>query len=413
MILRKIALRNIRRNTRRSILSMTAIAVAAMSMLVMFSFLEGMENNLRDNLQTYITGEIRVRHADFDKYEHLNPIHLRVPEYGSIVKKIKGVEGVTAAVPRISASGQVYIGDERYLVSGMAVDISEERRFQNIDDRIIDGRLPEAGANEAALGMGLAERMNIGIGDSFTMLTQTMHRGTNAATLEVTGLVNFPIDNLNTSSFYVPLDRMQYILQMEDGVTDILVKTDGDRQLTDVAEEIQTLLSGAGGTETGSLDATTWREIPTSFSFLDMASAIYNFMALFFFLLGSTVIITTTMMVVYERMKEIGTIAALGMTGGEIVRLFFLEALFLAMFGSAAGVLLGTGIVIPLNFFGINFGSVLEGVSIEVSNIVYPRLRLRMVFYIFFFSVIVASAASFLPSRKAAKVEPVVALRTE
>ena len=412
MKLGKIAFRNIRRNTRRSILSMTAIAVAAMSMLVMFAFMTGMKDNLTANLQTYITGELRIRHREFDKYEHLHPIHLRIPEYGTVVGELKNIEGVTAAAPRINVPGQVYLDDERYFLSGLAIDPEMEREFQDIDARIIEGRLPQTGANEAALGMAAAERMGLTTGDTFTMLTQTMHRGTNAVTFTVTGLVNFPIDNLNMNTFYAPLDRMQYILQMDNAVTDILVQTDGSTPLPDTAKRIREALEEIGP-KMKELKVKPWTEIPTSYQFLDLATVIYNFMAFFFFLLGSTVIITTTMMVIYERMKEIGTIAALGMTGGEIVRLFFLEALFLSIFGSAAGVFLGTVITVPLQIFGINLGSMLEGVSIEVSNIVYPTLQVRNMAYIFLFSVVVASAASFLPSRKAAKVEPVQALRNE
>ena len=118
-------------------------------------------------------------------------------------------------------------------------------------------------------------------------------------------------------------------------------------------------------------------------------------------------------MVVYERMKEIGTIAALGMTGGEIVRLFFLESFFLALMGSAAGVFVGSVITALTAVFGIDFGSALRGVSIEVSNIIYPALKARTILNIFTFSVAVASAASLLPSRKAAKIEPVRALRND
>ena len=66
-----IAVRNIRRNRRRSLLSMTAIAVAAMAITLMFSLLEGMKRDLAGNLHTYVSGEVRLRHRDYDRYEQL------------------------------------------------------------------------------------------------------------------------------------------------------------------------------------------------------------------------------------------------------------------------------------------------------------------------------------------------------
>ena len=74
-------------------------------------------------------------------------------------------------------------------------------------------------------------------------------------------------------------------------------------------------------------------------------------------------------------------------------------------------VLLGIGIVIPLSHTGIDFSQAMEGVSMEVSDVIYPMLNLRSTLVVLIFSTIVASAASYLPVRGAAKIEPVEALR--
>jgi putative ABC transport system permease protein len=135
-------------------------------------------------------------------------------------------------------------------------------------------------------------------------------------------------------------------------------------------------------------------------------------LAFMFFLLGSTVIINTTMMVVFERRKEIGTIAAMGMTGPEIVRLFFLEAFFISVLGSLLGVLAGIGLTIPLSRVGLDFSDSMGGVDFQLSPVFYPMLNLRSTVFVFFYSTIVASAASFFPSKKASSVNPIEALRT-
>ena len=65
MQLRQIALRNVFRNARRSLLSLAAIAVAAMAISILFGFLAGMKHDLQHNLSTYYTGEVRIRQAEF------------------------------------------------------------------------------------------------------------------------------------------------------------------------------------------------------------------------------------------------------------------------------------------------------------------------------------------------------------
>jgi putative ABC transport system permease protein len=141
------------------------------------------------------------------------------------------------------------------------------------------------------------------------------------------------------------------------------------------------------------------------------AQNIYDIFALIFFLLASTVIVNTTMMVIYERMREIGTVAAMGMTPREIVRLFFLEAFYIGAIASFIGVLIGVAITIPLARTGINVGAITEGVDMELSSIIYPQLNIRSTVFVFLYATVIASLASFIPSRKAAKIEPVEALR--
>jgi putative ABC transport system permease protein len=138
----------------------------------------------------------------------------------------------------------------------------------------------------------------------------------------------------------------------------------------------------------------------------------YNFIALFFFILGTTVIINTTMMVIYERMREIGTVSALGMKPGEIVRLFFLEAFFISLIAAFVGALVGTGIVLAISRNGLDLSRMLQGLDMEVSPVIRPRLSLRSTVFVFLYSVAVASLASFLPSRRAARIQPVEALRS-
>jgi len=410
MKLRKIALRNIFRNTRRSILSATAIAVAAMTMTFLFSMLKGMEDELGYNLQTFYTGEVRVRNPEYTEYEQLNPLHLRVMEYEEVIRIIEEETDAPLISPRVSFPGVVYREEDNFHLLGLGVDFTREKEYMELEDLLKEGRIPEMGKDEAVIGTGLARDIGVGVGEKITILSQTMRRGSNAITFMVTGLAAFPVEALTEQYLLAPLDRVQYFLRMDEGVTEVLVRYPGHNRSIAQAESINQALENAGFTD---IEARSWEKMQTTYSFVKMASAIYNFIAIFLFLLGSTVIISTTMMVVYERMREIGTIAALGMRGGQIVKLFFLEALFISIAGSLAGVLLGIGITVPLSYIGLNFGEAMRGVSMEISNIVYPRLNLPAAIFVFIASVVVASAASFVPSRKAAKIEPIHALRVE
>lgn len=413
MKLRTMAWRNIRRNTRRSILSMSAIAVAAMTFVFMFSVIEGMKQDVAENIHTFVSGEVLIRHSEFEKYQHLNPLHLGIENYSELVEELEDRAEIKLISPRISFPTAIYREGSTFRARGMGVDFDREPAYQEMEQYVIKGRIPRNGKNEALVSDGLAAEMGLDVGDSFTLLTQTRGRGMNAITLEITGLSHYNFDTYNTGFFQAPLDRIQYFLRMDGMVSEILIKTKEGYTPEQCAEIISAELlgDGSGRENRAELEARPWNQISQTYGFVTLAETIYYLIALLFFFLGSTVIVNTMMMTIFERKKEIGTVSAMGMTGPEVVRLFFLEAFYLAAIGSFVGVLLGIGITYPFSIYGINFGAAMEGVDFDMSRIFKPILNLKSTIFVFFYSTFVASLASLIPSRQSAKVKPVEALR--
>lgn len=403
----KTALRNISRNKRRSLLSGIAIGVAAMSIVMLFSIIAGMKDDMAVNLKTFYTGEVRIRHGEYDKYERYNPLHLTV-DWDSAAEVLAANDAVAAYAPRIQFPANLYIEGANYGALGVGADFQREADFQGVSDVVRAGRLPRSGENEMLMGGLLARDLGLALGDKVTVMSTTAARGSNAITLEIVGLAAFPVGELNSQSFWVPLDRTQYFLRMNGGVQDVLIKTAEEADPRAVAQETADALEASTGAV---YDVRSWTDISTAYGLFQMAQNIYYFIAAFFFLLGSTVIINTTMMVIFERMREIGTLGALGMHGKELVRLFFLEGAFISAIGSAAGVIIGIGLTLFLGRAGIDFTDALSGLDLEVSSVLYPRLSIVSTVVVFVYSVAIASCATLLPSRKAAKIEPVEALR--
>jgi putative ABC transport system permease protein len=156
----------------------------------------------------------------------------------------------------------------------------------------------------------------------------------------------------------------------------------------------------------------SWETIGVYYSYVNLVDIAIAVMSLFFLLAGSTVIIVTTIMVIFERMREIGTIAAMGMTGSEIVRLFFMETFFLSVIAAFVGLAIGIGLTIPLSIYGIDFTETMKDLNMEISNIVYPNINPFKMIFVYFYSVAIASLSTLIPSRRAAKIQPVVALRS-
>lgn len=400
------AFRNISRNKRRSILSGAAIAVAAMSIVMLFAIMGGMSKDMEVNLRNYYTGDINIRNTDYEKYERFNPVHLTVNIEGA-EEILTGIEGVDAWVPRTTFPANMYIGGTNYGAVGVGVDFAKERKYADLESIVKEGSLPEAGKNEMIIGAVLAKNLHLKLNDKVTIMSMTASRGTNAITLRIAGIAAFPVAALNTSNFWIPLDRTQHFLQTAGAAQQIMVKTIEGANNKKVAAEINNALITAGAPA----EVNRMQDMSLMFGLMRLADAIYNVVAIFFFLLGSTVIINTTMMVIFERMREIGTLSALGMHGKELVHLFMLEGTFISAAGAGIGVITGVILTLYLGRIGIDFTDAMQGIDMEISSILYPVLSVPRTIFVYFYSVAIATLATLIPSRKAARIQPVEALK--
>jgi len=366
-----------------------------------------MKDDMSNNLKTFYTGEVRIRNARFEEFERYNPMHLTV-DWNAAKKVLQENEAVRSFVPRTTFPSSLYIEGTNFGAIGVGADFAMEREFQDFDSILKAGRVPAAGKNEMLMGVVLARDLDLGIGDRVTVLATTAARGSNAVTLEIVGLAAFPVGSLNSKYFWLPHDVVQYFLRMDGGVQEVLVTLKEGVNASDAAASIESALY----TETSmEHDVRVWTDISTTYGFLKVAQMIYNIMAGLFFILGSSVIINTTMMVIFERMREIGTLSAMGMKGREITRMFFLEGLFISAVGSAIGVCIGILITVYLGRIGIDFTDAMSGMDFEISSILYPRLNIGTTVFVYVYSLTIASIATLIPSRKASKIEPVEALR--
>ncbi len=407
MKLGRIALRNINRNKKRSLLSVLSTAIATFAIVFMFSFIAGMVKDMKDMSFNYETGQLVIRIKDYD--DKVYSQDLAVDNYKSVLSLLIQEYPDYQYSPRLKFPSTVLDGNRTIICFGVAADIDRETDYLDLDDKLIEGRLP-AEPLEVLMGFGLAKELNKGVGDKFTPITTTRRGASSGITFKISGLAKFSNSAYTNKTFISPITDIPGILKMEGAASEILIKDISDKELNSVKSRINELLNSNGF---NSIQAVNWQDIGLGYSMIRMADISYTLMAVFFFILSSSVIANTMLMVVFERKKEIGTITALGMTSGEVVRLFFLEALVLGVLGAGAGVLLGIIIVIPLSYIGIDLSSMEDIIEFGTSWNIYPQLTLKSTLVVFFYSVFVASIISFFPSRSSSRVDPVEALRAD
>lgn len=402
-----IAFRNIFRNLRRSILSAVAIAVSAMSIVMLLGFLDGMDADMASNLKSYYTGEVRIQHADFEKYERYNPLHLGV-DYKNIEPIVGTNDQVRSFTARINFPANMYLGEKSHGVMGVGVDFLREEDFVDFSSLLQEGRLPQEKENEILMGFALAREMNLNVGEKVTLLSTTAARGSNAFTFKIVGIVGFPIAALNANFVWAPIEQVQKFLGMDQQVQQILLMLEDKADEKLVAKQLRNEIETKLGSVT---DTRSWNELNDFYGFFKVAKFIYYFIAMFFFILGSTVIINTTMMIIFERMREIGMLSTLGMHGSELTKLFLLEGFFISLIGSAVGVIIGYIGTYYMGKIGLNFSEAMSGIDLEISSILYPQTNILTTIVVWFYAVVISTLSTFIPSRRSSKIELVEALR--
>jgi putative ABC transport system permease protein len=403
-----VAFRNVGRNKRRSILSAATIAIATAVTVLMFALIEGLIVDMESTTYRMETGQVRIRTKAFDENAMLNQLNLGIRDVSAVVETVRALPETLALVPRIPFPTLLYKNGKTYKARGEGIDVPGEETYQQLSRNLVQGRMPAMGTRETALAMGLAANMGLGIGDKFTVWTGTASGGTNAMTFTVVGLMRFTVSSYNRFLFFAPLDTVQRLLGMPNAAVEVVTilskGVDPDKAAAAFASALGTL-------GRGELAASSWMKVGVWYQYLKLANSLYTIFALAFILLGSTVVINTTMMTVYERVREIGTMSALGMTGGRIVALFFLESLCIGIAGSLAGVLVGAAMTWPLSVNGLDYSEMMKNLDIGMSSVFYPILNAKSVLLSFVYSAALTAAVSIIPSRRASRVEPVRALR--
>jgi putative ABC transport system permease protein len=421
----KMAFRNIGRNKRRTMLSAIAISIAVMVILFMRGYIGGIIDSTFDSLTKIETGHIKISHTKFHEKQDMMPLEYMVDGfdgggYEQMIPVLESVDDVEVVVPRIKFGVLLSFKGKSRTSLGVGIDPEAESKITDFGKIMVDGEYFEGNKNARTMiiGEGLANKLGIEVNDKITILTQSAFDAFRGMTFKVIGIFRYGISTMDSKLFYTPIGTASRLLEMGNAASELMVMIDKPEEAEKVAKKIKDKFQSQKGAYLEDGDkpryaVVPWQKQEGMLSMFDMATTIYNFFYVGLLVLASTVIINTTMMVIYERTKEIGTIGALGMTGRQIVLLFVVEAMLISVIGSFLGTLVGGGVDLAFSIIGIDLNALTGGsMDLPTADVIYPRFGLSILLWSFLFGVVVATAIAYFPARRAARIEPVEALRS-
>lgn len=334
MTLPRLAWRNIGRNRRRTALTAGIIAFGFTALTLAGGFVAQSFEALAEGTIRGGVGHLQIASPELFTGAEAETLEHGLADAGALAERAAADPEVRQVLQRIDFYGLAGTGGSALPFVGVGVEPGGERSMDT-PELVTSGRwLTPTDSDEAVLGGGLARALDVEPGGWITLFAMTVDGVLNALDVEVVGIASLPVRDLDDRYLAIPLAGADRLVQAEGRVSKlVLLVADADR-----AEAVGERLTTALRAEGRAVDFRTWQELGEFYRQVrTLYLGMFGFMGAVLVLIVLLAAANSMLMVTGERTREIGTLRALGMQPGGIVRLFVLEGLALAAIGCAAG----------------------------------------------------------------------------
>ena len=417
----RLALRNLGRHRRRTVITAAALAAGVALFIFMDSMLHGIDTESQRNLVWYETGSGRIvsaaQHAELERVA----LQHELVDYQPVLAAL-AARGVAAA-PRVRFAGELFFGEGSLPVRLVGIDPALDPTVFRLPESLLPGGgFLETGVPGLLLGAWMTDDLGIAVGDFVEVRTRTRHGAMQTLELELAGILLSPNPTINKGVGFLPLDVVQFDLDLE-GVTEIALgalRTRLGRSIpvpagATLEREIRRLNEELASAFPGVV-AVGWTELARDYlALLESDSAGNSVMLFLVFLIAAVGVSNTMLIAVYERIREFGVMRALGMDDAAIRATMVLEAGAIGLIGSLAGLAVGAAATWWLVQWGIDMSGLYGNINLgyRVTGIFRGAWNPGMMVAALIFGVAASMAVALLPARRALKLDVVQCLRYE
>jgi len=395
-----LAIRDLARNRRRSFFSALALGMGVAVLLLMAAVVEG---EMRDTLDRTIilqSGHMQVQNENFDPDKNSMAWDDLVAEPGRMADQISALPEVKTATPRLYASGILNTGDKStgVQITGIDPESSANDPYRN---GMVSGDFLLADDREGILiGEALAMKLSRGVGDQVALMVNTSSGDVAEQNFTIRGVYSTGTPAYDNSNIFMPLSKAQAISQTEGYASTIFI----------LLNKIEMMPAVSAALKTEQYKITTYEAANQMIIETEQYSQAFMIVLYLIVLaITATVIVNTLVMAVFERTREIGILAALGMRSRTIMSMFFIESAILAIGGTLIGLFLGGLLVLYSSTVGFYIGD-FGATGFLLGERIYGYLTVEDTVTLSITALVVTLVASIYPAMLAARMQPVEAL---
>jgi putative ABC transport system permease protein len=405
----KIAIRNLRRYKRRTLLTASLVAIGVLFVLVFVAISGSFKNMIIGQITDAMLGHIQIHKSGYVASIENLPLTLNLtPQAVSQAERvIAQTSGIEAYSLRIKFGGMFSNFTETTNIRLNGVDPEKEMKtVPLLASRIIEGE-KAIKKGEILIPQLLSRGMNVKVGDTVVVIATNKDGSVNGKQLRVGGILESATGPGGRDGYLHIGDAMEVLRMDEPEISEIAIRLKDFGQLYAVYTRLNDALSKDLDKQGKPVfEVHTWEALSPFFNIARMIDVMTFFIKLMLIAIVLVSVMNVMIMAVYERIREIGTMAAIGTMPGKILSMFIIEGFSLAVFGAAIGTAAGLVTVFILQIARITFNF-----GMQTGLVLSPSLGVRDIVVVAAIVIVVAILGSLQPAFKASRMEPIKALR--
>ncbi|HOQ42251.1 MAG: Lipoprotein-releasing system transmembrane protein LolE [Deltaproteobacteria bacterium ADurb.Bin151] len=405
----KIAIRNLIRYKRRTLLTASLITIGVVFVLVFVSISGSFKTMITGQITDSMMGHLQIHRKGYVASIDNLPLNLNMKPkaYQKIKKALITDPQVEAFSPRLKFGGMFSNFTETTNIRLNGIDPKAEfKTVPLLTSRILAGK-STLGKGEILIPALLAKGMKIKPGDPVVIVATNADGSVNGKQFIVSGILESATGPGGRDG-YVHIEDAAEVLRMADAeISEVAIRLKNFGHLSSTVRQLQNKMAGEVNQQGKPMfEVHSWEDLSPFFNIARMIDVMTLFIRIMLIAIVLISIMNVMIMAVYERIREIGTIAAIGTLPDKIRSMFIIEGFCMGVVGALTGVGIGAAVIAIVNLIGIrfNFGQQ-KGLLLKAT---LDPLNLLVVSAIV---IAVAVLASLQPAIKASRMEPIDALR--